>query len=474
MNSSFDQPVILKRSPIWSRALIWGIVGVTSFTILWACIARMEEAVSAAGKLEPQVAVKEVQVPLNGVVKEVHIKEGQRVKQGDLLLTMDQRAAEAQQASLKKNRDALIAENRFYRGETGGVVAGNPSPEVAALTKNRKALQDENNGYRAQLAGSTQGTNLTPEGRLRVQASLSESESRRQTAQLDGEQLERQLAETQVKLENAKSTLSVSQEIYGKVEPLARTGAVAQLQALQQQQEVINQQSQVSQLTEEAQRLRLAIAQSRQKLQNTVAFSTQDVFAKIADNEKRIAEIDSQLNKVIVENDKKIAETDSQMSQTKVTLGYQEVRSPVDGIVFDLKPKSAGFVATSTEPVLKVVPDDALVAEVFITNKDIGFIKPDMTVDVRVDSFPFSEFGDIKGTLVSIGSDALPPTEIRPFYSFPAKIRLDRQALSIKGREVVLQSGMGVNVNIKVRDRRVIDIFTDIFTQKVDELKSVR
>jgi hemolysin D len=131
-------------------------------------------------------------------------------------------------------------------------------------------------------------------------------------------------------------------------------------------------------------------------------------------------------------------------------------------------------VVTSSEPILKVVPDDALVAKIYITNKDIGFVKEGMTVDVRVDSFPFSEFGDVKGKLVWVGSDALPPDQIYPFYRFPAKVRLERQSISINGRNVLLQSGMSVSGNIKLRERTVMSIFTDMFSSSVESLKFVR
>ncbi|MCS6815576.1 MAG: HlyD family secretion protein, partial [Cyanobacteria bacterium] len=161
-------------------------------------------------------------------------------------------------------------------------------------------------------------------------------------------------------------------------------------------------------------------------------------------------------------------------SQTKQTLQYQEVKAPISGTVFDLKAKNPGFVTNSTEPVLKIVPADALVANVFITNQDIGFVEEGMAVDVRIDSFPFSEFGDIKGKVVWIGSDALPPDDIYRFYRFPAKVKLDRQFIQANGKPLNLQSGMSVSVNIKVRQRPIISIFTDLFQKKFDELKKTR
>jgi len=195
---------------------------------------------------------------------------------------------------------------------------------------------------------------------------------------------------------------------------------------------------------------------------------------QMADNDKRIAEIDSQLTKEIVDNNQKIAQTDSQISQAQLSWRYSELTAPSNGTVFDLQAHTPGFVANASQPILKIVPDDALTAKVFITNRDIGFVKEGMDVDVRIDSFLFSEFGDVKGKLVEIGSDALPPDQIHPYYRFPAKVRLARQSLSINGRAVPLQSGMSVSTNIKVRERTVMSIFTDLFTKSIESLKSVR
>ncbi|MGH7997994.1 MAG: HlyD family efflux transporter periplasmic adaptor subunit, partial [Brasilonema sp.] len=155
-------------------------------------------------------------------------------------------------------------------------------------------------------------------------------------------------------------------------------------------------------------------------------------------------------------------------------LQYQELRAPVNGVVFNLKPRSPGFVAHSNESILTIVPSENLVASVFLTNKEIGFVEEGMETDVKIESFPEREFGSIKGKLVSIGSDALAPTPERPFYAFPAKIQLERQSLFINGKELSLQSGMGINCSIKVRKRTVLSILMNMFDQKVKSLESVR
>ncbi|AFZ23103.1 ABC-type bacteriocin/lantibiotic exporter with N-terminal double-glycine peptidase domain [Cylindrospermum stagnale PCC 7417] len=229
------------------------------------------------------------------------------------------------------------------------------------------------------------------------------------------------------------------------------------------------------------QRQRVAIAQSREKSRNTAALSQEDLLAKITANDQTIAEIDSQLTKMIVDNTKRlyeinsqIGDLDSKLTQAQETLKYQQLKSPVDGIVFELKAKAPGFVVNPSEPILKVVPSGSLVANVYITNRDIGFVKAGQTVDVRIDSFPFQEYGDIQGELVEIGSDALPPDQVYQFWRFAAKVRLDGQTLLINQRQVPLQSGMSVNANIKLRQRTVMSIFTDFLVQKAESLKSVR
>jgi HlyD family secretion protein len=139
-NGKFDQPVILRQSHNWSRGILWTIMGVTTSAIIWASVAKIEEAVPAQGKLEPQGAVNEVKAPVNGVVKEIYVKDGQRVKQGDLLLRLDPTAAQAQLASLSKVRTALIKENQFYRS-----AMSNPTSSALAQPETRTAATSKRN-----------------------------------------------------------------------------------------------------------------------------------------------------------------------------------------------------------------------------------------------------------------------------------------------------------------------------------------
>lgn len=533
---AFDQGVVLRQSPKWSRAIIWSIMGVATFGIAWAAIAKIEQAVPAQGQLKPQETVKKVQPPVNGVVKAVFVEEGDRVEKGDLLVTLDPTASQAELESLKQVRTSLAQENQFYRllmeqppekfQLEEAITRLKLPPQIAALARNRTAIASESQLYRAQL-GVAAGSDLTPEQQSRLQASIAEMNSRAAMARLEIGQLQRQLNQNNAQLTDAKAqlataqqvlsqirqrnqqaldqaqrSLNIEEEILADIEPLVEEGAMARIQLErqrqevgdrfatlvdqrsngqieydQQQQQVQSAQAEISQLVEERQRLQLDIAQAKEELVNTSAGSEKDVLDRIASNEQRIAEIDSQLSKLMRENQNRIVELDSQISQTNLTLEYQELRAPVSGTVFDLQ-ATPGFVPqpSQAEALLKIVPEDHLVAEVFVTNKDIGFVRNGQDADVRIDSFPFSEFGDIDGEVTSVGSDALPPDEEHQYYRFPVKVSLDNQILETKnGREIPLQSGMSTTVNIKVREKRtVLSLFTELFTDKVESLKQVR
>ena len=164
------------------------------------------------------------------------------------------------------------------------------------------------------------------------------------------------------------------------------------------------------------------------------------------------------------------------ITEASVNLRYQALRSPVDGIVFDLKPRGEGYVAQGTETVMKIVPYDTLQAKVEIPSNQIGFVKVGLPADLSIDSFPATDFGVLEGKVKSIGSDALPPSqqENRPDYRYPALIKLDKQELIVRGgKQLPLQVGMSLTSNIKLRKVSYLQLLLGTFQDKVDSLREI-
>lgn len=498
----FDRPVVLQQSPVWSRIIIWTIVSGTALAVLWASLFKIEEAIPATGQLEPIGAVKAIQPPVSGVVREILVKDGDRVKKGQLLLRLDPEATDSELASLRRIRANLLRQNALYANPElgdGTEQLGN-LPSRRNKTQDRRALIEDNRLLRAQLSGEANETNFSPEELARLQSGLTQSASSQETLQAQLAQLEEELAaknieleQNRIQLDSRKETLKLDQEIAQEIKEVFESGAIAKIQYQRQLDEVQTGLAEVARLQKEDGRLRKEqsqilkrIAQTRAEGRNQNATEKRTIQDRIAANQQQIAAIDSQLSKEAIADDKQIAdnkrqiaEIDNRLNQARLTMKYQELRAPVDGVVFDLQPKAEGFVVNASEPMLKIVPADNLQAVVYITNQDIGFVKKnfdtkgELEVDVRIDSFPFSEYGDVKGQMTSIGSDALPPTEVRQFYHFPAVIDLESQMLTKNDLNLPLQSGMSVNVNIKVRKRTIISIFTDSFTKQLDSLKQL-
>ena len=325
----------------------------------------------------------------------------------------------------------------------------------------------------------------------------------------------------------AQEQLKKEQEILDRIKPVVEQGAVAELQLNRQEQQVLSSQntvlglqseissaddeinriggemaqtreeiaalqgdiaarraqiadidSEILRLGEEEQRLLAAIDQAEARSKNSVDTTNRETLARIAQNQRQIAQIDDQLARANLDNQRQLAEVSSQLTRAEQTLAYRELRSPVDGTVFEVIPNAIGDVigqgSSGTEPVVTILPNGKLIAAGDVTNQDIGFLTEGMDVEVQIDAFPATEFGTIPGKLVSIGEDALPPDQTYQYWRFPVTVELEQQYMEVGSKNVPLQSGMSVRSNIKVRERTVLSIFLGRFANQKEILENLR
>jgi len=362
-NDSSD--VVLQQSRFWARSISWALMGVTGFGLAWLALAQTEEIVTAPGKLEPLGVVKDVQMPVGGVVDAVLVKEGDRVKKGQLLLKLDTEATLDRKESIEKTIDYKDQQLRLKEEELGRYLAVNDTEQQVL-----------------------------------------------------------------------RESLGLEREVLSRLEKLNREGATAELQYLQQRNKVQEVEGQLQQSKVERLRQQAILQQGVRELQSS------------------------------------LAELRSKLIELNVNIRYQAIRSPEAGLVFELKPKAKGFVAETSEPVMKIVPFRDLQARVEIQSSDIGFVQVGKPVEISIDSFPSSDFGVLEGTLKSIGSDALPPDERNQTYRFPAIVALNSQQFRVKsGQELPLQVGMSLTANIKLRKVTYLQLLLGEFKDKTESLR---
>ena len=231
--------------------------------------------------------------------------------------------------------------------------------------------------------------------------------------------------------------LSTKKMIIEELEQLVLAGGFQKLQFLEQKDQVFELQKQLSEVTQQQDQLRLQADQTR------------------------------------LEARKSVGQMQNQLRTAELQLQYQNVVAPVKGVVFDPKAYVEGVIGAG-ERILSIVPQSGLYAEVFVPNKDIGFVKKGQQAKVRVDAFPFTRYGELEGKVTQIAADALPPDKMHPFYRFPVKLKFDKPYLESRGIKIPLQSGMAVTSNLKLRDKRVISLISDLMVDQMDSVKSLR
>lgn len=470
---AFDKPVILRQSPVWAKWIAISIMGFTALSVLSAIIFKVDENIGVQGILEPESEVQLVQAPAGGVVDDVLVEEGELVEQGEVVATLDETDVEAQIKANEEISRRLREENDYYNallsGDLNAVPPEGVSPALAQRASSRASLIESNRLYRAQLGGATSG--LSDDQIALLEDGIEDLNNEQSINRSRANELREQLDQARIQLKNARSNLETNQEILGRLTRLFEEGAVAELSKLQQEQEVSDRQAEVNTLEEEIAVLTAQINQAESQVDRTDSSARVTVRNRLEDNKQRIEDIDSQLGQRIIENNQRLQELESQLVQLRTSETRQAIAAPITGTVFNLRANKPGYVANSTEPLMEIVPQDALIARVFIPNQDIGFVELGQKVDVRIDAYSYSEFGDMEGTVTKIGTDALPPDETFPFYRFPAEVTLEGQQLISNGVPLDLRSGMSLSANINLRKRRIITFFTDIFVKKVDALK---
>lgn len=412
----------LTPSNRWNRYIIWTLVSVAGFGIVWAMLAQVDETVSATGKLEPLGTTLDIKAPLGGVIKKILVKDGELVEEGQTLIELDTTAAQAR-------LDALL--------------------DVKERTQVDLLLSQ------SQLGVGIDESSLNPNQKLRLSALKQEFNSRILAAENAVKQAQAQLISGKKQLAAKQKALVIREKILSDITPLVELGAMARSQYLKELQEVELLRGEVQSLSAGIQRSEAGVQEAKNKLENTKSLSLIDFSTKVEETQKQISQLTNQI------------------SEAKVTLRYQALVAPKEGVVFDLQAASPGYVVNSERPILKIVPTDNLVARVFVPNKDIGFLKPSQKVKVRVDAFPYNEFGELDGKIKSIGSDVLEPDEQFNFYRFPVTVDLISKGLEYKGRMLPLVSGMSVSANIVLRQRPVIAIFTQQILPFWDNLEKL-
>ena len=417
-----------RAPPPLARITLYVLLAFIVVAILWATLSRVDVVVTAQGRLITTAQSVVVQALETSVVRSIDVKVGQVVRKGDVVAKLDPTFSEADVAQTQQRLKSLSAEIVRLNAELEGkryAPVGSPEDDklqIDLFEKRNLEYRARVEGYRADLA--------------RYEADLAGTQS--------ADALLRERIKQLRQIEQMK-------------EALLPKGIVSMVEVL----EARDRRLEVEKAYEDG-----VSRESQLKQQITQARTTLDAYTR------------SWRQKILEDLLKAQRDRDAVKEQLSKAARREQLVSltaPVDAVVLEINRRTVGSVAREADPIITLVPQGVpLEAEIQIPSEDIGFVRANDPVKVKIDAFPFQKHGIITGRLSVVGGDSVPvdetkarQTSTRAYY--PARVSEMANTLKQVPKDTQLVPGMTLTAEIKVSERSVISYFLYPLTKAFGE-----
>jgi hemolysin D len=403
------------------RRVLWAILALVAFLIVWALLGRLDIVAVADGKLVPASYLKIVQPSEAGIVRDILVREGETVRAGQTVMRMDALITNA-------DLDAIATEyarKRLALARIDAELTGKPFlPDVqapAALIRETGAQYQAN--------------------RDALAAALAEERSRLIKAQ-------QELAAARQQKERLQAVLPHYREQDKAYEKLVKEGFAGSLMGSDKRRERIEKEQELAIQEYLIASAQASIDQSQKKLKQIEA--------------DYLRQLHAERNEVQAQIDKLAKELEKQQHRRELL----ELKAPQDGVIKDLATHTPGTVVQPGTVLATLVPrEEKLKAEVWVSNEDIGFVRPGQPVKLKFAAYPFQKYGMGKGTVEYVSADAQSEEEARDKglaggqrpLRYKALVTLEANALEIDGVQYPLSVGMQTTAEILLGDRTVAE-----------------
>ncbi|MDU8925271.1 HlyD family type I secretion periplasmic adaptor subunit [Pasteurellaceae bacterium LIM206] len=386
--------------------------------LIWAIVGKVEIVAVSVGKLSYSGRSKTIQPIENAIVKRIYVRDGQIVQEGETLIELTALGAEA---DYEKSKQILfMAKLAKARAEALLKAIEHNQPPVLILPEGIDI--NDPNAIQAQQLISEQFRTFT-------------TQKQQADSLLHQRQAERETISAQI----IKYTglTKIEQEKFNDFALLYKRKAIPKHTYFEQETRFIETRNELNVQKSRLVETDASIAQA----ENEKALLT---YKFIQDTQDALRQADEQVEQLVLDQEK----TSQRQSTTSI-------KSPVTGTVQQLSVHTIGGVVTGAQPLMVIVPkEDKLEVNALISNKDIGFIKVNQPVTIKIEAFPYTRYGYITGRVKSVSFDAIEHEQLGPVFS--TIIEMDKDYLMIEENKVMLTAGMSVSAEIKTGERRVI------------------
>ncbi|MBC6432595.1 HlyD family efflux transporter periplasmic adaptor subunit [Nostoc sp. HG1] len=449
---------------IWTRGLLYVLIAFAGLFLPWAILSKVDETGSARGRIEPKGATQKLDAQAGGSVKAVMVKEGDTVRAGQVLVELetDVLQTELQQVQSKlqglQNRQSQLEllKNQLLMS-TSLLEQQNKSQELEKIAQVNQAQQN-------------------------LDAKLSSYNLQKLEKQALVKQAEQQIYTTRDDQQSAKTRLSIDSRQVQRFSKLVQDGAVSATQIDQLKKEEQESKRLYSKAISDIKQAQLQLAGELNRYQVTINTLESDIkqaklqlqeeqssyksvlqAGKLAvmKNQEQLKDLQTQITAVQSE----VAQTRSQITSIKVQIQQRLVRSPINGVIFELPTTKSGAVVQLGQRIAQIAPKNAdFVLRANMPNQDSGFLKLGMPVKVKFDAYPFQEYGIVQGKVTWISPDSkITQTPQGNVENYELEITLDQQYVENGNKRIPLGAGQTANAEVIIRQRRVIDFVLDPF-----------
>ncbi|MBI4006045.1 MAG: HlyD family type I secretion periplasmic adaptor subunit [Gammaproteobacteria bacterium] len=434
-----------------SRYILWTIMLFFTLVIVWASIGEVDIVGVAQGKIVPSGRVKIIQPLETGVVRNIYVKEGEHVEKGQTLIELDTTLTGADHKSIKEQQLALkLDKARLISlldriGKSGaedqkkGIGGQGPWTNDQGLNPDPRSLIPED---------------VTPDQirimKQRLQTQLNEYHARVEALKDEKKQRQAEYGAVAQRIQQLDATIPLISERVKSLEDLLKKDMVPRVQWLELEQ------GRIEQVKErDIQKSNLAMLDAS--------------IANITQREAALkAEFETQLLTELADAENRIAAFEQERVKAEKRMTLQKLMAPVAGTVHQLAVHTIGGVVTPAQELMHIVPgEEAIEVEAWLPNKDIGFVHGGQQAEIKIETFPFTQYGTINAEVLNVSNDATPDEHLGLVYAM--RVKMYQTTMKVKEKIVNLTPGMAVTVEVNMGKRRLIEFLLSPLLKYKDE-----
>jgi len=460
--------------PLYTRLLAGSISVLVLGTIAWAHFSQVDEVAVGQGEILATTQVRPVRSLGEGTIREVRVKEGDRVQKGEVIIKRDSALPQAEIDRLAKSAKLIREDLSRLEAERKGEKTAGTALQDQLLTSRLRDFESRQAGALAEANRQLAAIDAAKVRFTRLQDNLGNAKINLSNSQTN-------FANAKDLLPKTKENLANAQKRVESYKPLLSSGAVPRLDYLEAQDRLVKAQADVTRTQTEITTAGDRVTEAQDKvtsLEKDIAAQGQEIrqaqeaYQKARNEASRVgserqSEILTQLNKRREEQ----TTVEGELEQAKKQRSREIIEAPVSGTVYSVK-ATKGPVQ-SGEELLSILPEgESLVLEVKVLNRDIGFVREKMKAKVKMAAFPFQEFGTLDGEVIQVSPNAIVDKELG--LVFPTRIKLNQHTIKVRGQDVAFTPGMAATGEIVTRKKSILTFLIEPVTRRFNEAFSVR